>query len=418
MAVSESNDPTTAVPPYRPSAFGALRHRNFRLFFFGQATSLLGTWAQTIAQSWLVLILTNSAFAVGLVTALSSLPVLLFSLPAGVIADRVSKHRMVIATQSVSMLLAAVFVVLYFTHRITVPYIMILATLLGVVNAFDIPARQSFLIEMVGKEDLTTAIALNSTSFNATRVIGPAIAGVLIAQLGVGACFIANTVSFVAVIVALLAMRLPPFQPSATHPPVWAQLREGLAYVMGDRRVRTLVGLIALLAVFGFQFLTLLPVFARDVLGRGAVEYGWLMSAVGFGALAGALGIATFARHLRKGLVLTWSATTYGLIVTAFALSRNLALSLVLLVVGGFGMIVNAAMVNVTLQALAPDALRGRVLSVYTFAFIGLAPLGALQAGALAERFGAPFAVIAGGMVCTVVAGLAVWRGKELRETA
>jgi len=395
--------PDHARPPVRPSVFGALRHRNFRLFYSGQLVSLAGTWMGNTAQAWLVLVLTDSPFYVGLVGALGSLPVLLLALVAGTVADRMSKLRLVMITQASAMVLAFVMAALVLTDRITVSQIIVIATLMGAVNAFDVPARQSFFVEMVGKDDLMNAIALNSSAFNVTRVLGPAVAGVLIGKLGVGVCFLVNGLSFLAVLTALFAIRLPPYRRAALPPSTWAHIREGLRYVTGDRRVSAIVLNIAALSIFGYPFLVLMPVVARDVLGKSAVEFGWMSSAVGAGALAGALMLAAFAPRLPKGRLLRWASTAFGIILFVFSLSRWLPLSLAVLVMTGFAMIVNTATTNTLLQTLTPDDLRGRVMSVFTLAFVGMGPIGALQAGILADRVGAPTTLMIGAAVCTVL---------------
>jgi MFS family permease len=309
--------------PGRLSAlFPALRHRNFRRFFTGQLVSLLGTWMGSTAQAWLVLLLTDSPFYVGLVGALGSLPVLLVSLYAGVVADRMSKLLLIKVTQASAMALTFSLAVLTFADVITVEQIMVIATLLGVVSAFDIPARQSFFVEMVGKQDLLNAIALNSSAFNVTRVLGPAVAGFLIGKIGVAMCFLLNGFSFLAVLAALFSISQPSTRPTVHPPSALAHMREGIRYVRSDRRLVTLSLILATLSVFGFPYLVLLPVMVRDVLGRGAVEFGWMSSCVGAGAMVGALGLATLAPRLPKGRVVRTASIAFGFIVSAFALSR------------------------------------------------------------------------------------------------
>ena len=271
---------------------GALAHRNFQLFFLGQGTSLVGTWMQSVALGWLVLEITNSPFLVGLNSALRSLGVLLFTLYAGVVVDRADKRRLIVITQILQMVEALILAVLVWTHTVAVWQVMVLATFVGIVNAFDIPARQSFMVDLVGKEDLVNAIALNSSLFNATRIIGPAIAGVIIGAGGVGLCFFLNGVSYIAVIWGLLAMRLPPFVPRPSTESEWQRFRGGLRFILGDRRMSALVAQVAILSLFGFPVLVMMPVFARDVLHVGATGYGYLMAANGVGALAGALTLA------------------------------------------------------------------------------------------------------------------------------
>ena len=395
---------------------GALAHRNFRLFFFGQGVSLIGTWMQNVAQGWLVLELTNSPFYVGLVSALGSLGVLVLTIYAGIVADRVNKHRLVILTQALSMLPAFALAVLVQTRSVTVWHVAGLAGFLGLVNAFDVPARQAFIVELVGKKDLMNAIALNSSAFNAARVVGPAVAGALIGALGVGVCFFLNGLSYLAVIAGLLAMRLPPYIPHPA-PGSWAGLREVVAFIWSDRRVFALVILMGLLSVFGFPYLVMMPVFARDVLHRGATGYGVMMTAVGLGALAGALAIALFGHHIRKGPTLVFAGTSFGVLLVTFALSKLYALSVALLALTGGTMIVNNALANTLIQTIVPDELRGRLMGFYAFVFIGLAPIGSFQLGTLAEHIGTPAAVALGGAITALVVALAAWRIPELRKT-
>jgi len=402
----------------RQIGLGALAHRNFRLFFFGQGVSLIGTWMQSVAQGWLVLTLTNSPFFVGLVSALGSLGVLAFTLYAGIIADRTDKRRTVVITQSLSMLLAFSLATLVLIHQVTVWHVMVLATLLGIVNAFDIPTRQAFIVEIVGKENLMNAIALNSSMFNAARVVGPAIAGTLIGIVGVGVCFLLNGLSYIAVIGGLLAMRLPRFVPKPSSGSAWGGFREILGFLGSERRVSTLVLLTAVLSIFGFPFLVMMPVFARDVLHVQAGGYGALTAAVGAGAMLGALAIAINSRRLtnRGGLMVT-GGTAFGVLIGMFALSRSFALSMGLLALAGCAMIVNNALTNTMIQTIVPDHLRGRIMGFYSFVFVGLSPLGAFQAGAFAERFGAPWAVGVGGFVCAAAVAIAAWRVPELRAS-
>ena len=404
--------------PARGFRFGALAHRNFRLFFLGQGVSLIGTWMQNIAQGWLVLELTNSPFYVGLVSALGSLGVLLLTIYGGIVADRTDKHRLVVLTQSLSMLPALGLAALVWTKTVTAWHVAALAGLLGVVNAFDVPARQALIVELVGKEDLMSAIALNSSAFNAARVIGPAVAGAVIGALGVGICFFLNGVSYLAVIAGLLAMRLPRYERRPGGASAWAGLREVVAFIRSDRRVSTVVVLMGLFSIFGFPYLVMMPVFARDVLHRGAAGYGVMMTSVGIGALVGALGVALLGRQIPKGPTLIAAGGSFGVLLVAFALSKVYLLSVALLALTGGAMIVNNALANTTIQTLVPDALRGRLMGFYAFVFVGLAPLGSLEVGTLAERIGTSAAVALGGAVTTLALALAAWRVPELRETA
>jgi len=397
--------------------FGALAHRNFRLFFLGQGVSLIGTWMQNVGQGWLVLELTNSPFYVGLVSALGSLGVLLLTIYAGVVVDRTNKHRLVVLTQTLSMLPAFALAALVWSRTVAVWHVAALAAFLGVVNAFDIPARQAFIVDLVGKDDLMNAIALNSSAFNAARVIGPAVAGVLIGVLGVGACFFLNGVSYLAVIAGLVAMRLPRYVPGPPAGSAWAGLSEAVAFIRGDRRIATIVVLMAVLSIFGFSYLVMMPVFARQVLHRGAAGYGLMMTAVGIGALIGALAVASLDRRIRKGPTLIAAGAAFGLLLVAFALSTSYVVSVALLALTGGAMIVNNALANTTIQEIVPDRLRGRVMGFYSFVFVGLAPLGALEVGTLAERIGTPAAVALGGAATALAVSVAGWRVAELRKT-
>ena len=383
-----------------PTPFPALRHRNFRLFFLGQGTSLIGTWMQNVAQGWLVLQLTNSAYWVGLVSALGSLPVLLVSLPAGVLADRSHRRRVVIATQSLSMVQAFAIAVLIWAHRIELWHVATAAVFLGLVNAFDIPTRQSFIVELVGKEDLGNAIALNSSAFNAARIVGPAVGGVLIGTVGIALCYFLNGVSYVAVVAGLLAMRMPPWQRPQLTSDDLTRFREGARYILGDRRIRALVANTALLSIFGFPYTVLMPVFAQDALHVGARGLGFLMASMGVGAVIAALGVAAFGSRVAKGRVVRWGGVAFGAAVVAFALSPHFALAVAFLLVSGGAMIANNAVTNTLLQTLSPDHLRGRVMGAYTFVFTGMAPLGAYQAGLVAEHLGIRAEVAIGGLVC------------------
>jgi len=390
---------------------GALAHRNFRLFFFGQGVSLIGTWMQSVALGWLVLELTNSPFAVGLNQALRSLGVLVFTLYAGTVVDRVDKRRLIIWTQLLQMGEALALGALVWFRALTVWEVMGLALGFGVVNAFDIPARQSFIVELAGRDDLMNAIALNSSMFNAARIVGPAIAGVLIGAAGVAACFFLNGVSYIAVLAGLMAMRLPPFQRVARTTSAWEGFRQGFAFIWGNRTVRVLVALVAVFSVFGFPFLVLMPVVARDVLHTGARGYGALMASVGVGAMLGALALALRGRRVSPNRTMLGSATAFSVLLGVFTLMRSLATALIVLALVGWAMIVTTALSNTILQTLVPDALRGRVMAFYALVFVGLAPLGAFQAGWVAEHVGAPWSIAAGAVVCLAAVGYVAFRG-------
>jgi MFS family permease len=397
--------PPTQLPdaPERPAevaipvrAFGALRHRNFRVFYVGQLLSLAGTWMQSTAQGWLVLELTNSALLLGVVTAVTSLPTLLFSLWAGDLADRHDKRRIILMAQCVALCAALALAVLTDTDRITYGALLALVFVLGTASAFEIPTRQSFFVDLVGPADLPNAIALNSAAFNATRIVGPALAGLVIGAAGVAACYYANAVSYVAVITGLLMMRLPPWVPRPRTASTLESIREGLAYIRSDRLVRTLVWLVAGMSVTVLPYVMLLPVFARDVLKVGAPGLGSMLSATGAGALVAGMGLAAGRVRVPRGRLIIGAAVSYALLLMAFALCTWYPLSLLLLALAGFTMILNNASVNALLQSRVPDHLRGRVMSVYVFMFIGVSPLGALQAGAVARWMGAPIALAVG----------------------
>ncbi|HEY2806079.1 MAG TPA: MFS transporter [Gemmatimonadales bacterium] len=381
------------------SPFASLRHRNFRLFFTGQTTSLIGTWMQSIALGWLVLQLTNSAFQVGLISALSALPVLLFSLPAGVIVDRGNKQRIVIWGQLLMLVQAGLLTVLTGMHVITVFQLELLAFFGGCLNAIEIPARQSFFVDLVGKEDLTNAIALNSTAYNVARIVGPSVAGIMIAKYGVAVCFGVNSVSYIAVLIALLMMRLPPHVPAQIHADVMTHFKEGLAFARGDRKIWALIVMTAAFGIFGFQFVVLLPVFARDVLDVGPSGFGVMSASVGIGAMISALAVAIFSPRMRRGAVLRWAGPAFGICVAIFAFMGWYPASLLFLGLAGFFMVLNNSITNSLVQGMVPDQLRGRVMSLWTFVFVGFAPIGSLQVGWLGEHAGAPVAVAVGGLI-------------------
>jgi MFS family permease len=395
---------------------GALTHRNFRLFFLGQGVSLIGTWMQSVALGWLVLELTNSAFAVGLNQALRSLGVLLFTLYAGTVVDRVEKRRLIVWTQLLQMLEALALAVLVWTKGVAVWQVMVLAAGVGVVNAFDIPARQAFIADLVPKDDLMNAIALNSSMFNAARIVGPAVAGVLIGAAGIGACFFLNGVSYIAVVAGLLAMRLPPFTSRPAAASGWAGFRVGVGFIRRDPRVLALVVLVAAFSVFGFPFLVLMPVVARDVLHTDARGYGALMAAVGIGAMLGALGLAVAGQRVPKGRALLAGGGAFATLLALFAAARSFGLAALLLALVGCAMIITTALANTMLQTIVPDELRGRVMAFYAFVFVGMAPFGAFLAGLVAEHTSAPVAIAWGGVGCLVAAVLAAWSVPELRR--
>ena len=384
----------------------ALKHRNFQLFFSGQLISVTGTWMQSIAESWLVYRLTGSSLLLGTTGFCSQFPVFLFAPVGGIVADRYSRQRVVIATQIASMILALTLAILTLTNLVQVWHVMVLAALLGVVNAFDIPGRQAFLVDMVGKEDLMNAIALNSSMFNAARIVGPAIAGILVAKIGEGWCFFSNGVSYIAVIAGLMLMRVPqPARLASAGSPV-AHMMEGFRFVRHTKPIWVILLLLGLVSLVAMPYTVLMPIFADKILHGGARGLGILMGATGAGALLGALTLASRTGVRGLGRWVAFSCGAFGVSLVLFACSRNFWLSAVLLLPVGFWMMLQMSSSNTLVQAMSPDHLRGRVMAVYSMMFMGLAPFGAFFGGALADRIGAPLTV--GGGAVAAVAG-SIW---------
>jgi MFS family permease len=360
---------------------------------------------QTVAQGWLVLQLTDSAFAVGLVTALGSLPILLFTLYGGVVADRVDKRRFVILLQSGMLLEALALAVLTHQGWITVHLVMALASFYGLLSAFEVPTRQSLVSEIVGKDDLMNAIALNSSAFNVARVIGPSIAGALIATVGLAACFYLNAASYLAVLTGLLLMRVRrPAVPARA--PALGALKEGFGYIFGNAWPRALVIIVAGFTVFGASFLPMMPVYARDILGLDADGYGALVSAIGLGAASGAIGMAASGARIRQGRVVIVTFAIFGAVLAGGGYAGGFWWALALFTLAGCLMAVNGIMANTMLQLQAPDRLRGRVMGFYSFVVLGMAPFGAFQAGWVSEHFGVRTAFALGGIACMIMAGV------------
>jgi len=405
------------VPTPTTSVFAALRHRDFRLFLGGQLVSQCGTWVQTVAQGWLVLQLTDSAFAVGVVTALGSLPILLFTLYGGVVADRVDKRRTVLLLQSLMLLEALTLAVLTHQGWITVHLVAALAAFYGLLSAFEVPTRQAMVSEIVGRNDLMNAIALNSSAFNVARVIGPSIAGALIATVGLAACFYLNAASYLAVIVGLMMMQVrSPAEPSRS--PAFGALKEGFGYIFGNSWPRALVTLIAAFSVFGASFLPMMPVFARDVLGLDADGYGAIVSAIGLGAAVGAIGMAATGSRIRSGRVVIITFALFGVMLTLGGYVREFWAALAVFTATGCLMAVNGILANTRLQLEAPDHLRGRVMGFYSFVVLGMAPFGAFQAGWVSEHFGVQTAFAVGGLTCILVAALVGYAVRAERRRA
>jgi MFS family permease len=390
--------------------FRALKHRNFQLFFSGQFISLVGTWMQTVAQSWLVYKLTGSSLLLGSVGFASQFPVFLVAPLGGTVADRMNRHRVVIGTQVASMILAFILAALTLTHAIQVWHIFVLAALLGVVNAFDIPGRQSFLVDMVGREDLMNAIALNSSMFNGARVIGPAIAGILVAKIGEGWCFFVNAVSYIAVIIGLLLMKVERAPRSNSDSPL-DDIIEGFRWVSHTGPIRALLVLLGLVSLVGMPYTVLMPVFADHILHGGAKGLGILMGFTGIGALFGALTLALRTGLKGLGRLISICCAGFGISLIAFGFSKLFWLSAFLLIPAGFFIMLQMACSNTLIQSMVPDALRGRVMALYSMMFMGMAPFGALLGGALADRLGAPITVAVGGLASIMGA---IWFGKQL----
>jgi MFS family permease len=379
----------------------ALRSRNYRLFFIGQSISLVGTWMQQVAMSWLVYRLTGSAFLLGVVGFVGQIPTFLLAPVAGVLADRWDKRRLLIATQTLSMLQAAALAFFVLAGTVQVWQIVTLSLILGITSTFDIPARQSFIVEMVdNREDLGNAIALNSSMFNAARLIGPSIAGLLVAAVGEGICFIVNAFSYLAVIVALAAMRLTPGKPEKARRHILHELREGVGYAFGFSPIRSILLLIALVSLMGMPYSILMPVFARDILHGGPHTFGFLMAASGCGALASTVYLASRKNVLGLGRIIVAATTLFGAGIIAFSFSGSLPLSLLFLCITGFGGMALIASSNTILQTIVEDDKRGRVMSLFTMAFIGMAPFGSLIAGSLANTIGARNTLLIGGVSC------------------
>ena len=410
--------PLTPARPTRRSInpFRALQvHRNFRLFWTGQTVSLIGTWMQQVGQGWLALELTNSAFMVGVVSAAGSLPVLLLSLYGGVVADRRSKLRIVILCQALLLVEAAALWWFTWTGRINVGWLLALTTLGGVISAFEIPARQAMVVELVSREDLVDAIALNSGGFNLARIVGPSIAAIILAKFGLAWCFGINALSYFAVLGSLARIRLPAWTPVQHLVSPFEQLKQGLDYIRSSRAVSGLMGVIAVYSIFGFQYLTMMPVVARDVLHTGASGYGLLLTFVGIGALTGALSLAALGARIRRGRLFNATAYAFAGLTILFSLMRSVHLAAFVLLFLGLTMLINGALANGILQSVVPDELRGRVMATYVFVYVGFTPIGSFIAGAMARFVGVQWAIFTGGVVMLAYSLWAFWKYPEIR---
>jgi len=391
-------------------AFTALKYPNYRLWFWSQTVSLFGMWMESTALAFLVFDLTKSPALLGVVGFASGAPAWIFTLYAGVIADRVPRRTLLMITQTIMMILAFVLAALTFLHWIQPWHILVIAVLLGTANAFEAPSRQSFILEMVEPEDMTNAIALNAAMFNSAMAVGPAAAGLVYAFFGPAWCFVVNGATFLAVIAALRKMKLRPFVPPAARTSALADLKEGLKYVAAHPLIRTIIGLIGIISLFGISFVTLFPAWAVDVLHGDAKTNGFLQSARGLGAFISALLIASLGRFRFRGKLLTFGTFALPVAAAVFALVRWTPLSLLLIFGSGLAQVLIFNLSNALVQTHAPDALRGRIMGIYTLVFFGLMPVGALGVGLTAERFGPPAAVLVGaGVMLGAATALAVF---------
>jgi MFS family permease len=384
----------------------ALKNRNYRIYFFGMLVSYTGTWMQSVAQSWLVYRLTGSPWLLGLVGFTSQIPIFLLTPIAGVIADRHNRLRLVTLTQILAMLQAFALAALTLTHTVTVAWVFALALVLGLVNALDFPSRQSFMADLVSRDDLMNAISLNSSMVQASRIVGPALAGILVSWLGEGACFLINGISFIAVIQGLFTLRLTEGNRPQLSESAIRDLKEGFEYVINTRPVRATLLLVAAISVFGLSYSVLLPVFASEVLGGGPRALGLLTASAGIGALGGALSLAARRHSGGLGRLVARSVVIFGLLIIAFAFSRNLFLSMLILAPAGFTVLTQMSASNTLVQTMVPDRLRGRMMSFYSLSLMGMTPFGSLLAGGAASHFGAQLTVGLGGTMCVLAAVL------------
>jgi MFS family permease len=399
--------------------FRSMKHRNYRLFFIGQGISLTGTWMQLIALSWLVYRLTNSAMLLGLVGFAGQIPTFILAPIAGVVADRYNRRRILITTQALAMIQAVILTGLFFFGNIAVWHIMVLSVFLGLVSAFEIPLRHAFIVEIVdSRQDLGNAIALNSSLFNAARLIGPSIAGVLIAVVGEGACFFINAISYSAVLVTLTAIKVVPRKVQITQKHIFQELKEGFVYAFNFGPIKTILLILALISLMGVPYQVLMPVFVRDVFHKGPEVLGYLMAVSGAGALAGAIYLAARKSVIGLSRIIALYSGIFGAGIIFFGLSRTILFSMPAIFIAGFAMMVQMAASNTVLQTVVEEDKRGRVMSMYTMAFMGTMPMGSLLAGGLADRIGAPNTVLIGGVCCIIGAFVFAGKLKALRREA
>lgn len=386
------------------SIFRSLRYRNYRLFFSGQSLSLIGTWVQRIAIPWLVYRLTDSAFLLGFVGFAGQIPTFILAPFAGVLTDRLNRYHIMIVSQILSMIQALTLALLYFTNTIEVWNVLLLSVIQGCINAFDTPARQSFVIEMVeDKNDIGNAVALNSSMFNGARLVGPSIAGVLIASLGEGACFLINGISYIFVVISLLLMKVKPQEKKKTKDTnIIKEFKEGFTYTFGFPPIRSIIILLTLISLMGMPFSVLMPIFAKDIFHGGSHIFGFLMGASGVGALIGAAYLASRKSVVGLEKIIPLAAVVFGLGLVSFSLSSSFPLSIILMIITGVGMMMQTACSNTILQTISDNDKRGRVMSFYTMAFMGTAPIGSFLAGSMASMIGAPATLLIGGIACVI----------------
>ncbi|MGK2961778.1 MAG: MFS transporter [Gemmatimonadaceae bacterium] len=392
------------------------QHRNFRLFWIGQTISLTGTWMQQVAQGWLALQLSDSAFIVGLVAAAGSLPILFFSLYAGVFIDRLDKLRIVTIAQVLLSLETVVLWWAVWSGVINIPMLVGLAAINGLISAIEIPARQSLIIELVGRDDIVDAVALNSGGFNLARIIGPSIAAAVIATFGLAWCFGINAISYIAVIYCLMKVKLPAFVQAERVNRALDDFKEGIRYIRSRREVLGLIGIMAVFSIFGFQYLTLMPVIARDVLNTDASGYGLLVTSVGVGALSGALILAALSARVKRGRLFSISTFSFASLLLLFSFINVRPVATVVLMLLGLTMLINGALANGMLQTVVPDALRGRVMAAYVFVYVGFTPIGSLLAGAIARVTSVQWALGSGAVIMLGYTAWAFWKFPELKD--
>jgi MFS family permease len=396
--------------------FRSFQYRNYRLFFTGQGISLIGTWMQRIAMPWLVYHITGSALLLGIVGFAGQIPTFLLSPVAGVLTDRLNRYYVLIFSQIVAMLQALALTWLYYSGNIQVWHIVVLSAVMGCFNAFDVPSRQSFVIDLVErKEDLGNAIALNSLMFNGARIIGPSIAGVLLASAGEGICFLANAISYLFVIASLLMMKVPKRIRVKSNAHIMKEMQEGFKYAFGFPPIRYIIWLLGIVSLMTMSYSVLMPVFAKEVLHGGSHTFGFLMGAAGFGALLGGLYLASKTSVLTLGRIVPISAALSGLGLILLSLSRCFPLSVLIMVITGLGMMLHTASSNTILQTIVDEDKRGRLMSIYTMAIMGTAPFGSLMAGGLAKIIGAPNTIFAGGIVCIIGAVIFYFKLPDLK---